>query len=73
MCRQTHVTVGELARFFSAPAWKVRRVVDSLDIEIPRAGLYRLVPRELIPKVATELQSGPRPVMADDCQQGSVP
>ena len=59
MCQQTHSTVGELARFFSAPDWKIRRLVDSLGVEIPRAGGYRLIPRELIPRIAAKLQPSP--------------
>lgn len=55
MCK-THLTVGEVATFFRLSPWKVRRVVDSLDAEIPRAGRYRLVPRELLGTVAMELQ-----------------
>ena len=57
---QTHITVGELARSISVPAWKVRRVVDSLvaenQIAIQRAGSYRLVPRSALGIVAAELE-----------------
>ena len=52
---KSHLTVGEVAAFFQLSDWKVRRVVDSLDAEIPRAGRYRLVPRELLGVVAVEL------------------
>jgi len=54
MCK-SHLTVGECAKFYGLPDWKIRRVVDSLDAKIPRAGRYRLVPRELLGAVAVEL------------------
>ena len=50
-----HLTVGEVARLFSVDDWRVRRVVDGLDSELPRAGLYRLIPRHLLPTIAIEL------------------
>ena len=56
MSLQTHFTIGELEIIYSEPAWKVRRVVDALDVEIPRAGLYRLVPRELIGVIGAKLE-----------------
>lgn len=68
MC-ETHLTVGEVATFFQLSDWKIRRVVDSLDAEIPRAGRYRLIPRELLGTVGMELQrrgwlNKPEPVTA---------
>ena len=45
------LTTGQIAEIFRAPEWKVRRIVDRLDVEIPRAGLYRLVPRELLAEI----------------------
>ena len=42
---QSHLTVGEVARIFDAPPWKIRRVVDGLDPKMARAGNYRLIPR----------------------------
>ncbi len=56
MSQKSHFTIGEIAALNDAPAWKVRRVVDGLDAEIPRAGLYRLVPRELLGAVAAKLE-----------------
>lgn len=78
MWQQTHLTIGELARVYALPCWKIHRLVDSLDVEIPRAGLYRLVPRELIPTIATELQrrgwrAGPESAVVGDSQQGALP
>ena len=52
----THMTIGEVANIFALPTWKVRRAVDSLGVEIPRAGLYRLVPRDVLGKLAVELE-----------------
>lgn len=52
----TYLTIGEVAGIFGVPDWKIRRVVDSLDVEIPRAGLYRLVRRGLLGAIAVELQ-----------------
>ena len=57
MSQKSHLTTGELAARYGKPAWKVRRVVDALDAEIPLAGLYRLVPRELIGVIAAKLES----------------
>ena len=54
MCK-THLTVGEVAKFYGLPDWKIRRAVDSLNVEIPRAGRYRLIPREMLGVVAAEL------------------
>jgi hypothetical protein len=51
-----HLTTGEIYVIYDQPAWKVRRVVDSLDASIPRAGLYRLVPRELLADIGAELR-----------------
>lgn len=53
---QSHLTVGEVSKIFDAPAWKIRRVVDELDVDLPRAGLYRLIPRELLGAVADKLR-----------------
>jgi len=52
----THLTITEVARRLKAPSWKIRRLVDSLDATIPRAGLYRLVPVEILPRIIAELQ-----------------
>jgi hypothetical protein len=52
----TYITTGQIADMFGIADWQVRRVVDALGKEIPRAGLYRLVPRSLLASVATELE-----------------
>ena len=53
---QSHLTVGEVAKIFDTPAWKIRRVVDELDPKIARAGNYRLIPRDLLGAVADKLR-----------------
>ena len=57
-----HLTIGELSEIFGVPTWKVRRAVDSLHADIPRAGRYRLVPRHLLGKVAVALEAAGWPV-----------
>jgi hypothetical protein len=56
MTTQSHLTTGDIALFYGAAHWQVRRVVDSLGEQIPRAGLYRLVPRTLLDRIGTELR-----------------
>jgi hypothetical protein len=45
------LTVGQVSRRLSVPAWKVRSVVDSLGIQIPRAGQYRLLSPDVVERV----------------------
>jgi hypothetical protein len=52
----SYLTIGEIATLFGLPAWKVRRAVDALGVEIQRAGLYRIVPRTLLGKIAAEIE-----------------
>jgi hypothetical protein len=52
----SHLTVGEVAEIFQAPEWKVRRIVDSLGVEIQRAGRYRLIPRSMLAAIGAKLQ-----------------
>lgn len=53
-----HVTTGEVAQFYGSPLtdWRVRRAVDALLTDVPRAGRYRLIPRGLLGPLASELQ-----------------
>ena len=51
-----HYTIGEIANLFGLPDWKIRRAVDGLGQEIPRAAGYRLVPRSVLPLLTLELQ-----------------
>lgn len=53
----SHLTVGEVARIYSTDQWRIRRIVDALDTQIPRAGQYRLIPHHLLPTIAIELQN----------------
>ena len=55
MQQRSHLTIGEIASLYDQPQWRVRRCVDALDVEIPRAGQYRLVPKALLVRVAIEL------------------
>jgi len=50
-------TIGQLAERYHQPEWKVRRVVDSLSSEIPRAGKYRMVPNDLLPAIEAKLHN----------------
>jgi hypothetical protein len=45
-----------VAEIFQAPEWKVRRIVDSLGVEIPRAGGYRLIARSMLAAIGAKLQ-----------------
>jgi hypothetical protein len=51
-----HLTTGDLTAHFGVAAWQIRRAVDALGLAIPRAGLYRLVPRDLLPQIEAELR-----------------
>lgn len=50
------LTIPQVAARLGVPAWKVRRIVDSLDVEVPRAGLYRLIPGSLLTTISDELR-----------------
>jgi hypothetical protein len=52
----SHLTIGDIADFYGEPDWKIRRIVDALPDDIPRAGRYRLIPRGLIPKIGVILE-----------------
>jgi hypothetical protein len=56
MSHKSHLTTGEIATLFGVPGWAARRAVDALGESIPRAGLYRLVPRDLLPRVEAKLR-----------------
>jgi hypothetical protein len=55
MSESSHLTVGQVADFFQTPEWRIRRIVDSMGADIPRAGLYRLIPRSLLPAIGAKL------------------
>jgi hypothetical protein len=48
-------TVGQLAKRFGQPEWKIRRVVDSLDGNVPRIGPYRAIPAKMLPAIRERL------------------
>ena len=56
MLTKSHYTTGELAVLFGVPGWAVRRAIDALGEDVPRAGLYRLVPQKLLPRLLAKLQ-----------------
>jgi hypothetical protein len=56
MPETSHLTIGDIAEFFGEPDWKIRRIVDALPDDIPRAGRYRLIPRDLLPKIGVILE-----------------
>lgn len=55
MLEKTHYTAPEIARLYGVAIWQARRAVDGLGETIPRAGLYRLVPREMLARVKARL------------------
>lgn len=48
-------TVGQVAKEFGVPGWKVRRVADSVGASVAKAGLYRLITREGVELIRKEL------------------
>jgi hypothetical protein len=55
VAEETQQTVGQIARLYNEPAWKIRRIVDSLNPALPRVGMYRLVPSDLLPAIRARL------------------
>ena len=55
-CMSDFFTIGQIAEHYHEPEWRIRRIVDSLGAEIPRAGLYRLVPRSMLAEIGAKLQ-----------------
>ncbi len=55
MAIHSYLTVGDVARLYGVAQWRIRKIVDGLDADIPRAGLYRMIPRDLLDVIATEL------------------
>jgi hypothetical protein len=52
-----YLTIGQLAARYGIADWQARRAVDAIGGEIPRAGLYRLVPCSLLGRVERELKT----------------
>jgi hypothetical protein len=59
MTLASHLTTGQVAIFYNVPEWRIRKIVDSLDCDIPRVGLYRMIPRDALPAIAARLPSKP--------------
>ena len=59
MTQPSHLTVGEVAKIYAVPDWRIRKLVDSMGADIPRAGLYRLIPRTMLPAIVAEIARGP--------------
>ncbi|MFH1921472.1 MAG: hypothetical protein ABIP48_16525 [Planctomycetota bacterium] len=62
-----HFTIGDVARIYNEPEWKIRRIVDALNREVPRAGQYRLIPHDMLPAIGVELE---RRAQANDARGG---
>ena len=60
MAGNPYLTIGEIARKLDVPAWLVRRAVDSVCPDMPRAGLYRLVPEAQLAAVSAEIRKRSR-------------
>lgn len=56
MAEETDLTVGQVAQVYDVAPRKIRKVVDALDTDLPRAGQYRLIPRAVLTKIAVELE-----------------
>ncbi len=52
----TYLTIGDVVRDYGIAAWQARRAVDALGVQLPRAGLYRLIPSDLLPRLEEELR-----------------
>ena len=59
MASKAHITTGELAAELGEPIWRVRRTADALGVDLPRAGLYRLIPPPLAERIRAVLKKAP--------------
>lgn len=50
------LTTSEVGQILGVADWRIRRAIDALDVQVPRAGRYRLVPRALLGAIAVELK-----------------
>ena len=48
------MTIGDVARTFGEPEWKIRRIVDALAADLPRVGEDRVAPRSLLPEIGAD-------------------
>jgi hypothetical protein len=56
MQSKSYLTTGEIARLLGVPGWAARRAIDALGEDVPRAGLYRLLPQGLLPRLREKLE-----------------
>jgi hypothetical protein len=61
MIRPAHLTVGQIADIYAEPDWLIRRIVDSLGVDIPRVGAYRAISRDLLPQIGAAIEQRRRP------------
>jgi hypothetical protein len=68
---KTFWTIGEYAAEHQVPEWLVRRVVDGLGVQIPRAGQYRLIPHDLLDRLGEELRRRGCPTQTTGTQEAA--
>jgi hypothetical protein len=57
MMPRTELTIGQIARELREPEWKIRRIVDAIDSELPRVGQYRMIPQHMLPAIRDALET----------------
>ena len=62
------MTTMEAARELGVADWRIRRLVDALQLGLERAGTYRLIPRTLLPLIERELRE--RGYLAEAAEAG---
>jgi len=50
------MTVGQVAKTRGVGGWLIRKIIDELEPHVQRAGLYRLVGRQLLARIDNELR-----------------
>lgn len=53
---KTHYTTVELANLWSVGVWNIRRALDRMGVTVPRMGVYRIIPAELVPALRAALE-----------------
>ena len=67
MSDKIYLTTGQLQKQWGVTDWQLRRTIDSMDIPVLRAGLYRLIHVALLDTLKAELQRrGYLPVPAEE-------
>jgi hypothetical protein len=51
-------SIPETARLLNATQMRVRGALSTLDIELPKVGSTKMVPREWLPRLADHLRHG---------------